>query len=144
MHHCAGHDRASFADLCAHYNTMPNAVRVRRPTDKDAVESLVSTLKEALRGCAFEALDELRATVAAVMRARNERPNSRTGKRPDDLIALERHAPLPERYPLAFWSKHRVRSDCHCAGELELLLCAVHARRQRGRRPCRRDVADCV
>jgi transposase len=102
-----------FAALCAHYDTMPNAVRVRRPTDKGAVENGVGVLKKALRGRKIETLDELRAAVAAVIRELNARPNSRTGKRPDDLIVLERRGRLPEPYPLAFWSKHRVRSDCH-------------------------------
>jgi transposase len=102
-----------FAALCAHYGTMPNAVRPRTPTDKGAVENGVGALKKFLRGRTFESLDDLRATVAAWVREMNARPNSRTGKRPDDLIALERRGPLPERYPLAFWSEHRVRTDYH-------------------------------
>jgi transposase len=102
-----------FASLCAHYDTMPNAVHVRRPTDKGAVENGIGVLKKALRGRTFETLSELRAAVAAWMREINARPNSKTGKRPDDLIAFERRGPLPERYPLAFWSEHRVRTDCH-------------------------------
>jgi transposase len=102
-----------FASLCAHYDTLPNAVRPRRPTDKGAVENGVGALKKALRGRNLETLDELRAAVAAWVREMNARPNSRTGKRPNDLIALERRGPLPERYPLAFWSEHRARTDCH-------------------------------
>ena len=102
-----------FAALCAHYDTMPNAVRPRTPTDKGAVENGVGALKKFLRGRTFETLQELRDAVAAWAREMNARPNSRTGKRPNDLIALERRGPLPDRYPLAFWSEHRVRTDCH-------------------------------
>jgi transposase len=102
-----------FAALCAHYDTMANAVRVRRPTDKGAVENGVGVLKRGLRGREFTTYDQLRAAITALVRELNARPNSRTGKRPDDLIALERRGPLPERYPLAFWSESRVRSDCH-------------------------------
>lgn len=102
-----------FASLCAHYDTMPNAVRPRRPTDKGAVENGVGALKKALRGRTFETLEDLRAAVAACVREMNARPHSRTGQRPDDLIGIERRGPLPERYPLAFWSEHRVRTDCH-------------------------------
>jgi transposase len=54
-----------FASLCAHYDTMPNAVHVRRPTDKGAIESGIGALKRALRGRTFETLSELRAAVAA-------------------------------------------------------------------------------
>jgi len=102
-----------FASLCAHYDTMPNAVHVRRPTDKGAVENGVGVLKKALRGRIFETLDDLRVAVATCIRELNARPNSKTGKRPDDVIVLERRGPLPERYPLAFWSEHQVRTDCH-------------------------------
>lgn len=43
----------------------------------------------------------------------NSRPNALTGKRPDDLIADERRGSLQEHYPIATWSEHRVRTDCH-------------------------------
>jgi transposase len=110
------HERAyqrEFALFCAHYSTMPNAVRPRTPTDKGSVENGVGALKKGLRGRDFQNLDALRQAVAAWMRAMNERPNALTGKRPADLIADERRGSLPEAYPIAAWSEHRVRSDCH-------------------------------
>jgi transposase len=102
-----------FATLCAHYGTLPNAVRPRTPTDKGAVESGIGALKRALRGHSFETLEELRAAVAVAVREMNARPHSTTGRRPNDLIALEHRGPLPEPYPIAAWSEHRVRTDCH-------------------------------
>jgi transposase len=110
------HERAyqrEFALLCAHYNTMPNAVRPRTPTDKGSVDNGVGAVKKGLRGQDFQSLDELRQAVAAWMRAMNARPTALTGKRPDDLIADERRGSLPEPYPIAAWSEHRVRTDCH-------------------------------
>ncbi len=110
------HERAyqrEFALFCAHYGTMPNAVRPRTPTDKGAVENGVGALKKGLRGRDFGRFDELQEAAGAWMRAMNARPNSVSGKRPDDLIADERRSPLPEAYPIAAWSEHRVRTDCH-------------------------------
>lgn len=102
-----------FAALCAHYGMMPNAVRPRTPTDKGCVENGVGSLKKFLRGRTFESLEELRAAVAAWARTSNERPNSATHRRPNDLLPAERQTPLPEPYPIAHWSEHRVRTDCH-------------------------------
>jgi len=110
------HERAyqrEFALFRAHYGTMPNAVRPRTPTDKGAVENGVGALKKGLRGRDFGRFDELQEAAGAWMRAMNARPNSVSGKRPDDLIADERRSPLPEAYPIAAWSEHRVRTDCH-------------------------------
>ena len=102
-----------FAALCAHYEMMPNAVRPRTPTDKGSVENGVGALKKFLRGRIFESLDELRAAVAAWMHTSNDRPHATTGRRPNDLIAAERRHELPEPYPIAHWSEHLVRTDCH-------------------------------
>ena len=110
------HERSyqrEFSALCSHYGMMPNAVRPRTPTDKGSVENSVGALKRFLRGRAFESLDGLRAAVDAWARTSNERPNSSTHRRPSDLIAAERSALLPEPYPVAHWSEHRVRTDCH-------------------------------
>ncbi len=110
------HERAyqrEFAALCAHYGMMPNAVRPRTPTDKGAVENRIGALKKDLRGRKIQELDELRAAVAAWTQAMNARPHSTTGKRPNDLILLERRGPLPDPYPIAAWSEHKVRTDCH-------------------------------
>jgi transposase len=110
------HERAyqrEFALLCAHYSTMPNAVRPRTPTDKGSVENGVGALKKGLRGRDFQSFDELQGAVGAWMRAMNARPNAATAKRPDDLVADERRGQLPEPYPIAAWSEHRVRTDCH-------------------------------
>ena len=73
----------------------------------------VGALKKGLRGRDFGRFDELQEAAGAWMRAMNARPNSVSGKRPDDLIADERRSPLPEAYPIAAWSEHRVRTDCH-------------------------------
>lgn len=102
-----------FAALCAHYGMMPNAVRPRTPTDKGAVENGVGALKKFLRGRIFESLEDLRAAVAAWACTSNDRPNSTIHRKPNDLIAAERHGDLPEPYPIAHWSEYRVRTDCH-------------------------------
>ncbi|MBC5805021.1 MAG: IS21 family transposase [Candidatus Eremiobacteraeota bacterium] len=110
------HERSyqrEFAMFCAHYDMMPNAVRPRTPTDKGMVENNVGSLKKFLRGMKIETLEELIAAVGAYMRTSNERPHSVTGKRPCDLIEHEHRHELPEPYPLADWSEHRVRTDCH-------------------------------
>src|SRR5580700_333430 len=98
---------------CARTTTPCPTPSAYLPSDKGAVENGVGVLKRGLRGREFETYDQLRAAVTALVCELNARPNSMTGKRPDDLIALERRGPLPERYPLAFWSESRVRSDCH-------------------------------
>ena len=86
-----------FAALCAHYGMMPNAVRPRTPTDKGAVENGVGALKKFLRGRIFESLEDLRAAVAAWACTSNDRPNSTTHRKPNDLIAAERRGELPDR-----------------------------------------------
>jgi len=102
-----------FAALCAHYGMMPNAVRPRTPTDKGCVENSVGALKKGLRGRTFASLADLRAAASAWARTSNDRPNSATHRRPNDLLAAERGRDLPEPYPIARWSEHRVRTDCH-------------------------------
>lgn len=102
-----------FSKLCTHYGTMPNAVRPRTPTDKGAVENSVGALKRGLRGRTFATLDDLQTAVHTWTREMNERRCSVNGKRPNDLIATERRVPLPEPYPIAAWSEHLVRTDCH-------------------------------
>jgi len=102
-----------FATFCAHYGMAPAPARPRTPTDKGSVERGNGTLKQFLRGRQLTTLEDLRQAVSHHQRAVNARPHSQTGKVPDDLLALERRGPLPEAYPLARWSEHRVRSDCH-------------------------------
>lgn len=102
-----------FAALCAHYEMLPNAVRPRTPTDKGMVENGVGSLKKFLRGRTFESFDELQCAVKLYATTANERVHSVTGRRPCDLIALERRHALPEPYPLAEWREYRTRSDCH-------------------------------
>lgn len=102
-----------FAKLCAHYDMLPNAVRPRTPTDKGMVENGVGGLKKFLRGRIFDSLDQLRAAVDAWMRTSNERVHSVTHRTPNDLLAAERRHSLPEPFPIASWSEHRVRTDCH-------------------------------
>ena len=102
-----------FAKFCAHYGTMPNAVRPRTPTDKGTVENAVGALKKALRGRTFSTLEDLRAGVREHQRAYNAREHSVTRRKPADLFAAEQRGPLPEPYPIATWSEHKVRTDCH-------------------------------
>ncbi|TAM60820.1 IS21 family transposase [bacterium] len=102
-----------FAAFCAHYGVAPAPARVRTPTDKASVERGNGTLKKHLRGRTFATLADLQAAVTGHQRSVNARPHSQTGKVPNDLLALERRGQLPEPYPLALWSEHRVRSDCH-------------------------------
>ncbi len=102
-----------FATFCAHYGMMPNAVRPRTPTDKGAVENSIGTLKKSLRGRKFGSFEELHAAVAQHMRLYNDREHSVTGRRPNDLLPLERRGPLPDPYPLALWGEPRVRRDIH-------------------------------
>ena len=103
----------NFADFCAHYGMAPAPCRPHRPTDKGAVENAIGTLKKFLNGRRFSTVEELRAIVARHMGLVNDRPHALTGKRPADLIATERRGDLPEPFPLAHWSEHRVRADCH-------------------------------
>ncbi len=110
--HERGYQR-EFAAFCKHFGTLPNAVRPRTPTDKGAVENGVGVLKRALRGRTFVTLDELRAAVTNVIDALNARASALDHRRPNDLIAIERCKELPERFPIAAWSEHRVRTDCH-------------------------------
>jgi transposase len=102
-----------FSKLCAHYGTLPNAVRPRRPTDKGMVENGIGALKKFLRGRIFDSFEELRAVAVAWARSSKERPHSVTGRKPADLLAGERRGELPEPFPIARWSEHRVRTDCH-------------------------------
>ncbi len=102
-----------FAKLCTHYDMMPNAVRVRTPTDKGKVERGISSLKAFLKGRNPNSLDHLRALVTAWQRTGNDRPHSLSGRRPNDLIAAERRHDLPDLYPIAQWREHRLRTDCH-------------------------------
>lgn len=102
-----------FVKLCAHYGMMPNAVRVRTPTDKAKVERGISSLKAFLKGRNPGTLDTLQALVDSWQRTSNDRPHSTTGRRPNDLIAAERRGDLPEVYPVAFWREYRLRTDCH-------------------------------
>jgi len=103
----------NFADFCAHYGIAPSACRSYTPTDKGAAENAVGTLKKFLKGHSFGTWEGLQAAVARHMQLYNDRPNPVTGKRPNDLIATERRGTLPEPFPLAHWSEHRVRTDCH-------------------------------
>jgi transposase len=86
--HERGYQR-EFSAFCKHFGALPNAVRPRTPTDKGAVENGVGVLKRALRGRAFGSLEDLQRTVTTINGA------------------------LPERFPVAAWSEHRVRTDCH-------------------------------
>jgi transposase len=131
-----------FASLCAHYDTMPNAVRVRRPTDKGAVENGVGVLKRGLRGREFETYDQLRAAVTALVCELNARPNSMTGKRPDDLIALETPRPVTRALPAGVLERASGAQRLPRAGSFELLLSTLSARRQDGRRAVGRSVGD--
>ena len=92
---------------------MPNAVRPRTPTDKGAVENGVGVLKRSLKGRTFETLEQLRRAVKAIIDELNDRPSSLDHRRPNDLILQERRLDLPERFPIASWSEHQVRTDCH-------------------------------
>jgi hypothetical protein len=47
------------------------------------------------------------------MKLYNDREHSVTGRRPNDLLPLERRGPLPDAYPLALWAESRVRNDIH-------------------------------
>jgi transposase len=102
-----------FAKFCAHYETMPNAVRPRTPTDKGAVENAVGALKKSLRGRTFATLEDLRTAVREHQRSYNQREHSVTRRKPADLFEAERRGALPEPYPIATWSEHKVRTDCH-------------------------------
>ena len=102
-----------FAKLCTHYGMMPNAVRVRTPTDKGKVERGISSLKAFLKGRKPDTLEDLRALVGSWQRTGNDRPHSNTGRRPNDLIAAERRPELPDFYPVARWREYRLRTDCH-------------------------------
>jgi len=110
--HERGYQR-EFSAFCTHFDTLPNAVRPRTPTDKGAVENGVGVLKRALRGRTFASLDELRIAVTTTIDALNARASALDHRRPNDLIVNERHKALPERFPIAAWSEHRVRTDCH-------------------------------
>ena len=110
--HERGYQR-EFTALCAHFDTLPNAVRPRTPTDKGAVENGVGVLKRALRGRTFDSLEDLRLAVKTIFDELNARPSALDHRRPIDLIIAERQKPLPERFTVASWSEHRVRTDCH-------------------------------
>jgi hypothetical protein len=73
----------------------------------------VRTLRAYLKGRSFASYEQLRLAVKEHMRSYNERPHSTSGKKPNDLIALERREDLPSLYPLARWGEYRVRADCH-------------------------------
>jgi transposase len=110
--HERGYQR-EFTAFCKHFDMQPNAVRPRTPTDKGAVENGVGVLKRALRGRTFETLEELQRAVKTAIEELNARASSLDHRRPNDLIVDERVKPLPERFVIAAWSEHRVRTDCH-------------------------------
>jgi transposase len=111
--HERGYQR-EFSAFCKHFGTLPNAVRPRTPTDKGAVENGVGVLKRALRGRTFGSLEELQRAVTTIVDELNARPSALDHRRPNDLIVQERsNGGLPERFPIAAWSEHRVRTDCH-------------------------------
>jgi len=110
--HERGYQR-EFAAFCEHFDMQPNAVRPRTPTDKGAVENGVGVLKRALRGRSFETLEELQRAAKTAIDELNARASSLDHRRPNDLIIDERAKPLPERFTIAAWSEHRVRTDCH-------------------------------
>jgi transposase len=102
-----------FANFCAHYDIAPSPARPRTPTDKGSVERGVRTLRAYLKGRSFETYEQQRAAVKEHMSAYNDRAHSTSGKKPNDLIVLERRGELPSLYPLARWGEYRVRADCH-------------------------------
>lgn len=110
--HERGYQR-EFSAFCKHFETLPNAVRPRTPTDKGAVENGVGVLKRALRGRSFATLDDLQRAVATIINELNDRPSALDQRRANDLIVHERRGDLPERFPIGAWSEHRVRTDCH-------------------------------
>ena len=110
--HERGYQR-EFAAFCKHFGTLPNAVRPRTPTDKGAVENGVGVLKRALRGRTFGSLEELQRAVTTIIDELNGRPSALDHRRPNDLVVQERRSALPEPFPIATWSEHRVRTDCH-------------------------------
>ncbi len=110
--HERGYQR-EFSAFCKHFDTLPNAVRPRTPTDKGAVENGVGVLKRSLKGRTFETLEQLRRAVKAIIDELNDRLSSLDHRRPNDLILQERRLDLPERFPIASWSEHQVRTDCH-------------------------------
>jgi len=68
----------NFADFCAHYDMAPSACRPYTPTDKDAAENAVGTLKKFLKGRSFARWEELQATVARHMQSASSWPNTKT------------------------------------------------------------------
>jgi len=107
-----------FFRFCRHYGTVPDAARVRTPTDKARVERDIGYAKTSCfngRGLkvfeeAQEHLVRWRETVA------NVRLHGTTRRRPVDLFQEERNElrPLPEDPYLALhMGRYKVRKDCH-------------------------------
>jgi hypothetical protein len=107
-----------FFRFCRHYGTVPDAARIRRPTDKARVERNIGYAKTSFfNGRDLAGLEETRKDLAAWREeVANVRIHGTTRRRPSELFEIEREhlKPLPaEAYEVCHLGRYRVRKDCH-------------------------------
>jgi transposase len=111
----------TYAELAAHYGTAVLAARPYRPRDKAKVEACVGIVERwlfgRLRNRIWYGMDELRAAVAEMMTALNDRIMRRLGRSRRALFE-EIDQPLlktlpTEPYVLAEWRRCKVGIDYH-------------------------------
>jgi transposase len=112
------HYQEDFFRFCRHYGTVPDAARIRTPTDKGKVEREIGYAKgSCFRGRDLQHFEEARSHLA---RWRREialvRVHGTTRRRPVDLFAFEKPSlrALPEDpYEICQLGRYKVRRDCH-------------------------------
>lgn len=113
----------SYQELASYYGTVILPARVRRPTDKGAVENSVKIASRRilgkLRNKEFHSMFELRASVAECLEAINAAPlTGRSMSRWDAFLEEEKDylLTLPKvPFELSEWSKAKVQPNCHIA-----------------------------
>ena len=111
----------TYQEMAAYYGVAIIPARSRKPRDKAKVENGVQVVERWLLAClrhhTFLSLSELKAAIARLLSALNQRPFKKLpGSRQSTFMALDQPAlrPLPlQPYEYAEWKKARVNLDYH-------------------------------
>lgn len=110
----------AYAELAAHYDTLIDPARARKPKDKPRVERPMQYVRDSFwRGREFTSLQQMQ--VAAITWCREvagvRKSRALDGEQPAFVFStVEQHALLPlprNEFQLAVWSTGKVATDCH-------------------------------
>ncbi|MDH5580944.1 MAG: IS21 family transposase [Bdellovibrionales bacterium] len=109
-----------YQDMCIHYGTIVDPVRVRKPQDKPSVERAVGIIQKdffpRIRNKTYSSLFELNKDLKDFIKKKNNELMKDKGISRLDLFERERPClkPLPEfPYEIYFFKEAKVHPDCH-------------------------------